>query len=194
MRFCVRALTLLGSCQAPLPASSPHAAYPSAHPAQAAVAAPPRRPRGFWKRAANIDAEVLAWLCANERSCAPTQMPTSAMLRASGAHSLDQALHSSATSLLASAQRLGLTCRQRPPTLAWEPLVAALKAFVAAHGSAGVMPARKLLLSHGRADLYQGIRRFGGMAAVAPRLGLLCRKGPMGCRYRAPKMLTVEQA
>ena len=149
------------------------------------------KPHGYWNSLEHVCSELEAWRKAH--GAGGTGMPTLSALRRSGFYSLEKAVVQHG-GLHAVAAALGLRCA-RGNYESWDAVAAGLKA-VALHTGvpAGVMPARKAFLTAGRGDLYSCLVRYGGVAAVAHRAGLLYRKGPAGRCYRAPQLQTLAQA
>ena len=102
-------------------------------------------------------------------------MPTSPELRKAGRSDLDQAINKQGGYVQIAGQ-LGLTMQhRRKPGKYWDDFARVeteLLAFIAEHGTLGVMPVEKDLLQIGRGDLATAIRKHNGIEAVAQRLGL----------------------
>lgn len=133
---------------------------------------PTRKPAGYWQDFEHTAQEVLAFV---EQHGTPGVMPTQAAFSAAGRTDLQNAVMRSGGQL-AVAERLGLRIAgPRRPYRYWAApgrLEQDLLAYVAEHGTPGVMPTLRTLLRDGRDDLTYAIQRDGGLVAVADRLGL----------------------
>lgn len=154
------------------------------------------RTQGYWTDLRNVRPELLSWI---ETHDAPANvMPTLRALRDSGAHALELAVrrHGGPDKV---AEALGLR-PVRGNYVTWEALWADVKQLIADAGlPPGIMPARRVFVAARRIDLYRcasasragaacafthqtractrsAMVKFGGVAAVARRAGLVYRK------------------
>lgn len=127
---------------------------------------------GYWNDLATLERELRAF--AVEHGF-PGMMPRKKDLSAAGRGDLLGAVirHGGMHRV---AERCGLDpARLRVPPGYWSDpatLRGELMAFIAEHGEEGVMPSREAMERAGRADLSAAVAVYGGILAVAERLGL----------------------
>lgn len=129
------------------------------------------RPRGHWDDWAQVEVELLAFMRTQARSGegATLAMPTQRELRNAGRADLADALalHGG---LRAAAARLGVQPRKRRDFYYASFANVARELYTLA--DAGAMPTTATLRAARRTNLLTVVRRFGGLALVARRLGL----------------------
>lgn len=141
-----------------------------------------RKPRGYWKDAATVVAEVVAAAesIRAETGAGARVMPTERELlhRRRGDLHRAIAMHGG---YFAVAEACGLPRRDRRRRRRWkeeEVLKRALDEFIAANGTAGVMPSHLELEMAGRLDLLNAVYRYhGSLHLVAEKYGLRRKNG-----------------
>lgn len=126
--------------------------------------------RGYWKVFENVQKEVEQWMVAHGTETLPTQ----AMLRASGAHSLASAIDAHG-GLSVFASRLGLKLHKRRPNGFWsnsDALKREIHAYIVEGSRGMMMPTAQELVQAGRSDLVRAIRMHGGFSKVALLMGI----------------------
>lgn len=132
------------------------------------------RPRGYWLDFSTVERELHAFIAANGTA---GLMPSQLELRTHGRHDVSNAITAHHGGINAVASRLGLA---RPTARTPRGLLAdarrferELQAFIAANGTAGVMPTQAELQEHGRYDLSHAIAaHHGGRLPLARALNL----------------------
>ncbi len=130
------------------------------------------KPPGYWDDFTNLERELRAFIAKYGKTGV---MPAKRTLQAKGLNGLVSAI-SKHGGIFVVAARLGLKCSEsHKPSGYWhdfENIRKELLKFVAKHGTDGMMPIdaefKKANLSH----LASAIRRHGGFAAVAEKVGL----------------------
>lgn len=130
----------------------------------------PRKPSGFWKVWENVVSELEKFIAGQGE---PGRMPSKVVLTRAGRSDLINAIWYYGGQETV-AQKLGLDLSHHP-TGYWDTLARveeALQRFMAEHGESGVMPTSEYLKEQGQHALYHAVRKHGGEAVVAERLGL----------------------
>lgn len=124
--------------------------------------------RGYWDDGDTVDTALRAFIAEHGNNGMPTQRE----LRDAGRADLADALvrHGG---LRAAAGRLGVASRKRRDF--YYALFANVAYELYSFAGTGAMPTTAALRQAGRTDLLSAVRRFGGSAAVARRLGLVHR-------------------
>lgn len=132
-----------------------------------------KRPDGYWKQWDRVEHAVLEFMTSDLASD-DKHLPTQAELRAAGRADLSEAITDYHGGWRAVAARLGVPSKKKESFFysKFYNLAAELYALVSLHGTQGVMPNITLLQTLKRTDIVSAIRRHGGMASVARRLGL----------------------
>jgi hypothetical protein len=126
--------------------------------------------RGYWKVFENVQKEVEQWMEGHGTETLPTQ----AMLRASGAHSLASAIDAHG-GLSVFASILGVKLHKRRPNGFWsnsDALKREIQAYIVEGSRGMMMPTAQELVQAGRSDLVRAIRMHGGFSKVALLMGI----------------------
>lgn len=129
--------------------------------------------KGYWKIEENVERELDIFMKRNQM----TTLPTQAMLRNHGEHSLASSIDYHG-GLSKFAIRLGKKLHKRRPNGFWsnrDALKDEIHQFIWDHkreGSEGAMPTAQDLQKAGRSDLVRAIRMHGGFAQVALSIGV----------------------
>ncbi len=130
------------------------------------------REKGYWKVLKNVEDELHLFMKENNMSTLPTQ----AMLRKKGKHSLASSIdHHGGLSIFAS--KMGLKLYKRRPNGFWSNLKVLnheLRQFIRDEEGSHVdsMPTAQELVRAGRSDLVRAIRMHGGFSEVAASVGM----------------------
>jgi hypothetical protein len=154
-------------------------------PAERRLPAAGARARGYWREFATVQLELGDF---NEAHGTVGTMPTQAVLRAHGRFDLSAAISRHHGGVHAVAARLSLALAHgRAAPRAWTSVprvLAELRAFVEANGTAGQMPTVRALQACGRHDLTHAIcSHHGGRMALAR----LAELDYVGARARRPR-------
>lgn len=144
-----------------------------------------RKPAGFWADIENIRAEIVTFNADSPAVADASAMPTARLLRANGRRDLDNAISKMGGYTFVAA-KLGLQSSHKAIGY-WDDfsnLEKEVLSFLkkADSGVEGTFPTLKELRTAHRSDIAEAIKRHGGVAHVADRLGLLPRsqKRPAG--------------
>lgn len=128
--------------------------------------------KGYWKVLKNVERELDNFMKENRM----TTLPTQAMLRKNGKHSLASSIdYHGGLSVFAS--KLGLNLHKRRPNGFWsnfESLKREITQFIENEpGVDEIMPTAQDLVRAGRSDLVRAIRMHGGFSKVALSIGIM---------------------
>jgi hypothetical protein len=150
-----------------------HSGYPQVAARLGLALAYEKKLSGHWDDFDNVAREVLAF---NEKHGHPGIMPTHEELRKAGRADLTMPIQKhGGVAQVASRLGLALPYTAQPPGY-WDDfsnVKNAVLTFIEAHGTPGMMPTYTELLKQRRSDLIGPMRKHGGNAAVASRLGLM---------------------
>lgn len=125
-------------------------------------------PWRYWSHMSNVEFEMLNWM---KKHGFQYRLPTKEDLKRTGDHTLSYAIERlGGMSLLSEHMALPMSCRK--PNGYWEAfenLQRELEEFVGAGEK--IFPMHSDLVEHGRRDILKGLRKHGGSAAVAAKLG-----------------------
>jgi hypothetical protein len=129
-------------------------------------------PDAYWRDFANVERELRAFIAEQKL---PPLMPTLRQLWAAGRSDLVSIIQRKGGRSVV-AGRIGLECPPvHKPRGYWRDpanVDRELLAYIAEHGTPGVMPQMRELAEHGRMNLHGAIAAHGGYQAIARRLGL----------------------
>lgn len=132
------------------------------------------KPSEYWNNFAHIEQELHQYI---QEYGMPGVMPTQSELSKAGRLDLVNAIQGIHGGFTNVAQRLGLQQRVSGKQAGyWKDFANVeqeLRAWIAAHGSPGTMPALQVLRMNGQTSLASAIAQHGGFPAVAQRLGLI---------------------
>lgn len=140
-----------------------------------------RKPRGYWRRFANLERELRAFI-RDTRGLDPRVLPTRRQLAAAGRMDLASAIGwHGGFARVARQLGLGAPPQRHKPAGYWDNpanLRRELRAFARRQGHPRMMPTDQELQSGGWSSLANAVVRLGGYGLVAGQVGLRPRRAP----------------